>query len=46
MELSIQNRLTLVGLLPPQGKYEDLLLRKGLVEKLDLTQKETIPYLG
>ena len=40
MKLTKSDRLLISAILPEKGKFEDLMLKKDIVIKLDLTKKE------
>lgn len=40
MKFTIKDRLQLLGTFPSEGKYEELITRKSVVAKVDLTVKE------
>lgn len=44
MKIKLLDRIILINLLPQEGKFESLIIREELIEKLQLTQDELEKY--
>lgn len=44
MNISLKDRITLMVLLPQKGSFTDLILRKDILNKIELTQEEILEF--
>ena len=44
MELFIKDRFYIPQMLPPQGKYREFNLKRGIIEKIAITEKDREKY--
>lgn len=44
MELSLKNRVVLSLILPTEGSYDKLIIRKDVMKKVELTQEEVTKF--
>lgn len=44
MKLKLAERITLMGMFPEQNSFENLILKKDLMNKIEVTQQEVTDY--
>ncbi|MBU0711553.1 hypothetical protein KKA87_06485 [bacterium] len=44
MKITLTNRLQLLQIIPPMGNYKEVLLARGLVDKIKISDKEEKDY--